>query len=372
MDVKKEIKINFYEQFQCIADKCSLTCCQEWRIAVDDGTFQRWEKNTPELCSHVVRREECSVIALDEEKKCPFLNDKKLCKLVLKYGDSILSKTCTDFPRLENAFADHIERTMSAGCPAVVDLLNSVENIKWNTENVFENGLGKIRESLLEIMRKEEFSISIRLMISFYLLLELQDAQDTEQSLLWHGEDEELHKIAETIQNMEFDFLNTFYEQNELYLDMIENYRKQGIYTKYLEQTGALAEKLCDEMEEERIYPAVFAFQQEFSHYEQLFQKYLLAEIHASLWMPGAEYTDFVAAFEWIAMEYVVIRHQIFLQWMQNGKGVLSYETVRDGITVLARVTGFDAEDVYEYMENSFEEVVWDWGYLALIVGKDI
>lgn len=37
------IKVNYYDQFKCIADKCSLSCCQEWRIAVDDETHQKWQ-----------------------------------------------------------------------------------------------------------------------------------------------------------------------------------------------------------------------------------------------------------------------------------------------------------------------------------------
>ena len=32
-------------------------------------------------------------------------------------------------------------------------------------------------------------------------------------------------------------------------------------------------------------------------------------------------------------------------------------------------MTGYDKEDIYEYLENSFEELIWDWGYLALIIG---
>ena len=28
------------------------------------------------------------------------------------------------------------------------------------------------------------------------------------------------------------------------------------------------------------------------------------------------------------------------------------------------------ARHIYEYLENSFDELVWEWGYLSLIVGK--
>ena len=44
-------------------------------------------------------------------------------------------------------------------------------------------------------------------------------------------------------------------------------------------------------------------------------------------------------------------------------------DRVRDYIVIICRMTGYDEEDIYEYLENSFEELVWDWGYLALVVG---
>lgn len=35
---------DYYNNFKCIADKCSITCCQEWKIAVDDATNRKWKK----------------------------------------------------------------------------------------------------------------------------------------------------------------------------------------------------------------------------------------------------------------------------------------------------------------------------------------
>ena len=40
-----EMKPDYYDEFQCIADACSLTCCQEWKIAVDRKTAAEWKKN---------------------------------------------------------------------------------------------------------------------------------------------------------------------------------------------------------------------------------------------------------------------------------------------------------------------------------------
>ena len=38
-----EMKPDYYDEFQCIADACSLTCCQDWKIAVDRKTAAAWK-----------------------------------------------------------------------------------------------------------------------------------------------------------------------------------------------------------------------------------------------------------------------------------------------------------------------------------------
>ena len=63
------------------------------------------------------------------------------------------------------------------------------------------------------------------------------------------------------------------------------------------------------------------------------------------------------------------IRHSIFLQWIVEGEDKLVYEMVRDKMVVLSRMTGYDVEDIEEYLANSFEDITWEWGYFALLVG---
>ena len=38
---------SYYKNFICIADKCPITCCQEWNIGVDDTTYDRWCHTAP-------------------------------------------------------------------------------------------------------------------------------------------------------------------------------------------------------------------------------------------------------------------------------------------------------------------------------------
>ena len=42
---RKKIRPDYYDEFSCIAGQCPITCCQEWKIAVDADTNRRWRKS---------------------------------------------------------------------------------------------------------------------------------------------------------------------------------------------------------------------------------------------------------------------------------------------------------------------------------------
>ena len=78
----ERIKPDYYDRFTCIADKCTFTCCQEWKIAVDNETNRKWKKKYPpqevkvqrkNLSAYTTKKDGGRVIRLDEEHKCPFL-----------------------------------------------------------------------------------------------------------------------------------------------------------------------------------------------------------------------------------------------------------------------------------------------------------
>ena len=90
------VKTDFYDKFKCIASECDFTCCQEWKIGVDENTIEKWAnmiapsdtqirhssmKNI-KMDEIVVDSDGESSIALCENGYCPFFNEKqnKFCK----------------------------------------------------------------------------------------------------------------------------------------------------------------------------------------------------------------------------------------------------------------------------------------------------
>ena len=380
----KRIRPDYYEKFQCIAGLCSITCCQEWKIAVDADTNRKWKKLLPpqdvtpqkkNLSAYTTNKNGGRVIELTEDHKCPFLNKNKLCKLVTAYGDKVLSETCTVFPREVHRFSEWEEETLMPCCPAVIDLLRKEEEShirmeRWTAADEFEQICVMIRNHIADLFSEEDKSVEEILLCAFYILSELHRIRETltPEIVTEYFCDESREQLVQAIRELAADPAATMEEQNELLQDLAVNYRKEGLYQNYLDPVIDAAEELSEHYEDLDLLRLSDAFAVEFDRYEPLMKKFLKNEMLSDLFPPDGDIESMMVHFQWIAMEYAVIRHSIFLQWYQSGKGEIPYELVRDYIVVICRMTGYEEEDIYEYLENSFESLIWDFGYLALIV----
>lgn len=374
----KKIRPDYYNKFTCIADKCPITCCKEWKIAVDADTNRKWKKLLPpedvepkrkNLSAYTMKKDGGRVIELKENHKCPFLNENKLCKLVTAYGEKVLSETCTVFPREVHRYEAHEEETLMPCCPAVIDILydSDIESIRLQE---FELEKFPVREQIVDMLADESYSTEEALLCAFYIISELLKKEEGAKQLVpEYFSAENKSQLKAAIQSMEADIHATMEEENELLLDIAVNYQKEGLYQNYLNPILKKAEELSKQYEtvsEEELCQ----FRQKLKVFEALFRKFLINEINSDFVLPGGDLESMVIQFQWIAMEYAVIKQSIFLKWLLDGKKEIAYETVRDYIVIICRMTGYDEEDIYEYLENSFESLVWDWGYLSLIVGK--
>lgn len=372
---------DYYKEFTCIADKCPITCCQEWKIAVDEETSRKWKTMTPpetlrrhrtHLSDYTMKKEGGRVIRLEEDHRCPFLADDKLCCLVSAYGDSVLSETCTVFPREVHIFAGHEEETLMPCCPAVVDLWNerkaiAFPEISWETEGR-QKELFLIRRKLLELLDDTSVSLAELLKEAFYILLELEKQDALTESLIEdYFSKESIAKLRDAIEDVPVDALDTMDECNELLQDLAVNYQKEGLYKKYLDPILLQAEKLSETYVADTMCEDLQLFDKQFRQWQPLLRKFLLNEFYSDLLVPDGNLESMIVSMQWIGMEYAVIRHSVFLKWMERKQ--FTYEELRDYMVVITRMTGYEQEDIVEYLKNSFESLVWDWGYFALVTG---
>lgn len=385
--MSKIIKVNYYDTFRCIAGECPYTCCQEWGITVDEHTLSKWKgvkldaigladenQSGLTLCDCVEKEDSDHVISLDEDKQCPFLNHNKLCKLVVESGENLLSEICRSYPRQINTFEDRVEYSLDFGCPAVIDL---VHEYKGDIHFVEEGGakdepslLYAVREMIVEMMQDECYTLTERIMMICYCLLDMLE-QDvlTDEALADHKSKEYLEALVTEMRNLECDSIESFWERNELFMDIIQIYNKGENYLDYIEDISMWAKNLEEYYSDLEIVEKNQVFEAEYIRYEKLLKNYLVAEIWGSCLESHMDLEDMVMVYQWIILEYCIIKQAIFLKWLSEEEKALEYENVRDYMMIVSRMARYDVDEIRKNLGYSFDSEILEWGHLALILG---
>ena len=96
---------SYYKKFKCIADKCDHSCCVGWEIDVDPEALEKYENCNSEYGAAVfnsIVTDETPHFKLDGKERCPHLNEKGLCKIILELGEDYLCGICREHPRFYN------------------------------------------------------------------------------------------------------------------------------------------------------------------------------------------------------------------------------------------------------------------------------
>lgn len=386
--MKNTAKVNYYDVFRCLADQCPYTCCQEWGISVDDETRQKWQtikmktlglgdEKDPELtlCSCLEKEGEGHIISLKEDKTCPFLDDKKLCQLVVKLGMEYSADICRKYPRYTNEFKSRDEYSLDFGCPAVIDLINAQpQGVEFIEEGEVERPLSlleEVRAMIIQIIQNEKYSLTECLMMSFHCLMEFLDTQDFTEELIEECLDEAyLEGLVNELRKLEFNRVDSFWERNELFQDIIQLYRREETYEVYIEEIAMWSERLVEWYSDEDITEKSNIFEEQYVAFEKLLRNYLAAEIWASCLKEESTLEDIVMVCQWIMLEYCAIKQAIFFKWLIKEEKEIVYNDVREYIMIISRMAGYDQEDIKKWLEYSFNTKILEWGYVALILGN--
>ncbi len=115
---------SYYKDFKCIADRCRHSCCVGWEIGVDDGTMEGYsrlsEGQRQDILSNI---DGDNTIILSHGKRCPFLRDDGLCRIIAGLGDSYVSHICREHPRFYHRVGDRVECGIGASCEEACRLI---------------------------------------------------------------------------------------------------------------------------------------------------------------------------------------------------------------------------------------------------------
>lgn len=225
-----------------------------------------------------------------------------------------------------------------------------------------------IREWFLTLMKNPEREVSLSMKVLYYLLLDLKDMgeQLNQESFFQYQNSQIVKNVEEAIVENPVAANNNLHEQLELFLDVVENYRKKHMYEHEVEPMAKLAEKQVEgktgiSSEETEAFAKVL------KPWEEQVRLIMCEELYAELIQENTSLSLMCLKLEWIAMEYGVLRAMAFLQWQISKE--LTNENMRTIVVLTFRMMGYNEEDIEEYMTEHFASSQWEWGYYALVVG---
>ncbi|MBQ9760594.1 MAG: flagellin lysine-N-methylase [Clostridia bacterium] len=194
----------YYKQFTCIADKCKHSCCIGWEIDVDDATLEAYQ-----ACTHCygneiresIEHEETPHFRLAEGERCPHLNEKGLCKIILSLGEGYLCDLCREQPRFYHDTVRGKEVGLGMACEEASRLiLNSDDYREMTVVDTLEDDEKKVefdavahRERIFDLLSDRSIPYAARLQ-------QIQDAYDVSLSI---RTDEEWRALLEELEYLD-------------------------------------------------------------------------------------------------------------------------------------------------------------------------
>lgn len=143
----KLFRLEFVDVFECIAGKCTCTCCSGWNVVVDCETYNNRKALFENIENGCFFDDEAGnhYIKMKDGGICPFLDEKGLCKIVIQHGESALPHTCKIF------FAK------VSGCKYLDEKIQSL---------VYRN-------HIIDLLQIQDMSLWARLYLAYYFSMQL-------------------------------------------------------------------------------------------------------------------------------------------------------------------------------------------------------
>lgn len=120
----------YYKRFRCIADRCEHSCCIGWEIDVDSKALERYSTLKHPYGSIIresIAADETPHFKLGAQERCPHLDERGLCRIILNVGEDYLCDICREHPRFYN-YTDVAEVGLGLSCAEAARLILSSDD----------------------------------------------------------------------------------------------------------------------------------------------------------------------------------------------------------------------------------------------------
>ena len=171
-------ELTVFKDFQCIAGACRDSCCIGWELDIDEETYLRYQAETgpfgERLRAHMEDIKEDGEVFHTfkrEGPRCPFLNERDLCDIILTLGEDALCTVCTEYPRYTVRLGGALERTLTLSCEEAGRLFfGSKEKLRFEetgeippNEDDFSSLIYEVRKKAVGILQDRTRPIDERI-----------------------------------------------------------------------------------------------------------------------------------------------------------------------------------------------------------------
>ena len=104
----------YYSRFACIAGACRHSCCVGWEIDIDPATHARYQ--TMEDIRGSIVEGDPPHFRLGKDQRCPHLDERGLCRIILRHGEDALCEICREHPRFYHTTSQGMEVGLGLSC----------------------------------------------------------------------------------------------------------------------------------------------------------------------------------------------------------------------------------------------------------------
>ncbi len=128
------IDAEIYSEFKCKADKCNHSCCKGWEIDIDEDTLGYYKSLDTKLGNEIrqnIHEGENAFFKLTADKRCPFLRDNGLCRIIEELGEDGLCDICRLHPRFFEEINDYNLAGVGLSCEMATELLFEKKSLNF-------------------------------------------------------------------------------------------------------------------------------------------------------------------------------------------------------------------------------------------------
>lgn len=160
---------DYYNDFKCIAEKCKHNCCIGWEIDIDSKTYEFYKTVNGEFSKRLksnIEHGDTPHFILGEKGRCPFLNSKNLCDIIINLGEENICDICKEHPRFHNEIYNGIESGLGLCCEEAGRIILSKKTpVKFIIEgDGFEiDEILELRNKIISVLQNREKNIEERI-----------------------------------------------------------------------------------------------------------------------------------------------------------------------------------------------------------------